>query len=100
MNDREKSRQRVERLKRLRDERKETVARVQAAVKEQNAIRQQICRSMREAPKTVPEVAEATGLPADLVLWHITAMKKYGQAVEVSSCGDYFTYQLIRESDT
>jgi predicted Rossmann fold nucleotide-binding protein DprA/Smf involved in DNA uptake len=84
-------------LKRLREEHKDTVARTQALFKEQKAIRRQICQAMRDTPKSVPEVAETTGIPADQVLWHITAMKKYDLAVETGMCGEYYLYQLVEE---
>ena len=85
-------------LKRLREGHKDTVAGAQALLKEQKAIRRQICQAMRDAPKTVPEVAEATGIPANRVLWHITAMKKYDLAVETDMCGEYYLYQLVKEN--
>jgi predicted transcriptional regulator len=94
----EDAKKRTEILKRLREEHKDNVARTQALLKEQKAIRRQICQAMRDAPKTVPEVAEATTLPADQVLWHITAMKKYDLAVETGMCGEYYLYQVAKES--
>jgi predicted transcriptional regulator len=84
-------------LKRLREEHKETVTRTQALLKEQKAIRRQICQPMREEPKAVPELAELTGLPADQVLWHITAMKKYGLVIENGMCGEYYLYQMAED---
>jgi len=84
-------------LKRLREEHKDTVASAQALLKEQKAVRRQICQAIRDAPKSVPEVAEITGLPADQVLWHITAMKKYDLAIETGMCGEYYLYQLVKE---
>jgi predicted Rossmann fold nucleotide-binding protein DprA/Smf involved in DNA uptake len=92
------AKKKAETLKRLREDYKDTVARTQARLKEQRAIRRQICQAMRDAPKTVPEVAEVTGLPADQVLWHITAMRKYDLATEAGMCGEYYTYQLVQES--
>jgi predicted Rossmann fold nucleotide-binding protein DprA/Smf involved in DNA uptake len=85
-------------LRRLREEHKDTVTRTQALFKEQKTIRRQICQAMRDAPKTVPEVAEATTLPADQVLWHIIAMKKYDLVAEVGMCGEYYQYQLVQET--
>jgi predicted transcriptional regulator len=98
MSEKENARKRAEMLKHLREEHKETIARTQALFKEQQAIRRQISQVMRDAPKTVPEVAEATGLPADQVLWHITAMKKYDLAVETGMGGEYYQYQLVQET--
>ena len=84
-------------LKRLREEYKETVERTQILLKEQNSIRKQIRQAMKDGPKTVPEVAEATDFSSDQVLWHITAMKKYNLIDEVGMSGEYFQYQLSEE---
>ncbi len=94
----EESKKRADMLKRLREKHQDTVARAQARLKEQKAIRRQICQAMRGAPKTVPEVAETAGLPADQVLWHIIALKKYDLAVETGMCGEYYLYQLAEET--
>ena len=95
MNNKEAAKKRAILLKRLREEHKETVTRTQVLLKEQKAIRRQICQHMREAPKVVPEIAELTGIPADQVLWHITAMKKYGLVNETGMCGEYYLYQHV-----
>ena len=84
-------------LKRLREKHKETVVRTQSLLKEQKAIRRQLCQPIRDEPKPVPEIAEITGIPADQVLWHITAMKKYGLVVEAGMCGEYYLYQRIED---
>jgi predicted transcriptional regulator len=84
-------------LKRLREQHAESVARTQALYKEQRRIQQEICKIIRDNPKTVPEVAAATGLPSHEVLWHLTAMKKYGIVAETGMCGDYPLYQRVEE---
>ena len=93
----EAAKQRIAQLKQLRDAHQETVAQAQARLKEQKAIRRQVCQAMRDGPKTVPEVAETTGIPAGQVLWHLIAMKKYELAVETGMCGEYYLYQLAEE---
>ena len=98
MSKREDAKKKAEILKRLREDHKEGVTRTQALLKEQKAIRRQICQAMPDVPRTVPEVAESTGLPADQVLWHITAMRKYDLVAEADMCGEYYTYQLVQES--
>jgi len=98
MSKKEDAKEKVQVLKRLREDYKDTVARTQALLKEQKAIRGQICHAMRDGPKTVPEVAVSTGLPANQVLWHITAMRKYDLVAEAEMCGEYYTYQLVQES--
>lgn len=84
-------------LKRLREQHAESVARTQAFYKEQRGIQQEICKIIRETPKTVPDVAAATGLPTHEVLWHLNAMKKYGIVVENGMCGDYPQYRRVEE---
>ncbi|MAT98277.1 MAG: hypothetical protein CL608_14125 [Anaerolineaceae bacterium] len=85
-------------LKRLREQHKASTARAQALLKEQKAIRRQICQPMRDGPKTVPEIAQLTGIPADQVLWHIMAMKKYDLIVETGMCGEYYLYQRVEDT--
>jgi predicted transcriptional regulator len=92
------AKQRSQLLKRLRDEHRDTVERVQVLLKEQKDIRRRICQAIRDAPKTVPEIAEASGLSADQVLWHITAMKKYDLVIETGMCGEYYLYQRAKET--
>jgi predicted transcriptional regulator len=94
---REDAKQRAIFLKQLREEHKETVAQAQKKLKVQQALRRDICKWMREEPKTVPEVAEASGVPAHEVLWHITAMKKYGLVIETGMCGEYYLYQRVKD---
>lgn len=98
MSNKGEARKRAEMLKRLREEHKDTVERTQVLLKEQRAIRKQIHQAMQDGSKTVPEVAAASNLPADLVLWHITAMKKYDLVAEVGMSGEYCQYRLAQES--
>jgi predicted Rossmann fold nucleotide-binding protein DprA/Smf involved in DNA uptake len=91
------AKQRSQFLKQLREEHHETVAQVQALLKEQKDIRRQIAQAMGNEPKTVPDIAEASGLPAEQVLWHIIAMKKYNLVVETGLSGEYYLYQQVKE---
>ena len=93
MSRREDAKKRAIFLKKLREEHKETVTRTQALLKEQKAVRRDICKHIRDDAKAVPELAELTGMPAAEVLWHITAMKKYGLVFETGMCGEYYLYQ-------
>jgi predicted transcriptional regulator len=88
---------RGEMLKQLREVHAETVERTQAFFKEQKHIQQEIWKVIRENPKTVLEVAAATGIATHEVLWHLTAMKKYRMVVETGMCGDYPLYQRVIE---
>jgi len=97
MNAKEKARERMAVLKRLREEHAETVGRTQALLKEQQAFRKQLRAAMKGGPKTIPEIAAAAGLPADQVLWHVMAMKKYDLVREVGREAEYYQYQLTEE---
>jgi predicted transcriptional regulator len=88
---------RGEMLKRLREQHAETVARTQALLKEQKRIQQEICRFIRETPKTVPDIAAAVAMPTDKVLWYVSSFKKYGLIIETGMCGDYPLYQKAVE---
>jgi len=57
-----------------------------------------VAAALKDGPKTALQVAEATGIPADVVFWHLVSMKKYGQVVEGEASGDYFEYALVEKS--
>jgi predicted Rossmann fold nucleotide-binding protein DprA/Smf involved in DNA uptake len=84
-------------LKHLREKHATTVARTQALLKEQKRVQQEICKVMRDTPKSVPEVAAAIGMPANEVLWYIASFKKYGLIVEKGMCADYPLYIKAEE---
>jgi predicted transcriptional regulator len=88
---------RSEVLKRLREQHAESVKRTQALLKEQKRVQKEICQIMRDTPKTVPEVAEAVGMPAHEVLWYVASFKKYGLIVEEGMCADYPLYRRAEE---
>jgi hypothetical protein len=64
------------------------------AVRDNNAARAAIKKTLAESPRTVPELAQATGLPSRTVLWVVTAMRKYGTVIEDSVDGSYPRYAL------
>lgn len=97
MSDQASAKQRTETLKQLRAQHQETVERTQALLKQQQAIRKRIRQAMAGGPKILPEIAGASGLPLDQLLWHITAMKKYELVVEVGRSGEDYQYQLAEE---
>ncbi len=55
---------------------------------------QRIAAALGGGPATVPAVAAATGLPSAEVLWHMMAMKRYGELTEVGRADRYFLYAL------
>lgn len=89
---------RAQLLKSLRERHEGTVERTRELLKEQQQIRRTIGAAIKDQPLTIPSTAEATELPSEVVLWHVMAMKKYGLIEEMGMDGDYYTYQLEKES--
>ena len=63
-------------------------------VKDQSKRKAAIRKALKDGPMTVPALAEATGFAAADVLWSVTAMRKYGLAIEEGVEGDYPRYAL------
>jgi len=83
-----------EAMKRLRDIRKESIRAASARIKEQNQAVKAITEQLKEQPRTVPEIAAATGISSSDVMWYVATLKKYGQVLEADQDGSYFRYQL------
>ena len=81
-------------LQKLRQTRKATIAAAAARRKEQQQAIAAIKAELQQGDRTVPEIAAATGLPPDTVLWYVAALKKYGQVAEGPQDGSYFRYRL------
>jgi hypothetical protein len=97
--DKEAAHKRTAMLADLRKERREKVEQAQALLKEQQAVRKTLSRVLQGEPRSIPDIAVATNLPPHEVLWHITAMKKYGEVVEDGMDDDfaYYLYRLAKE---
>ncbi len=70
---------------------------LKARIQEQNKIQKGIKDALKNGPKTVPEIARASGIESHKVLWNLMAMKKYGIVVEGEMKGDYHVYGLSAE---
>jgi len=86
-------------LKHLREIRRETIAASAARLKEQKRIIKAI-KAQLQQPKTVPEIAEETGIPSQTVLWYVSALKKYGEVKETDKDGCYFRYCSTEEGNS
>lgn len=51
--------------------------------------------ALEKGSATVPQLTQATGLPAHEVLWHLAGMRKYGAAQETTQDGDYPRYERL-----
>jgi predicted Rossmann fold nucleotide-binding protein DprA/Smf involved in DNA uptake len=68
----------------------------QTVVARRKAVRALLARE----PSTVPRIAAELQIPADEVLWHVTAMRKYGEAAEAGEDDDYILYTLTATDPT
>jgi len=89
-----------EKLKALREERKEILERNKERLKKQNQEVNLIKKELKNGSKTVPELASATGLPGEKVLWYVMALKKYNEIQEGELSGEYFKYILVAKSSS
>jgi len=81
-------------MKTLRQERKAWIQAAAAKVKEHNSALKAIRTQLKDAPRTVPEIAEGAGLPTSKVMWYVASMKKFGEILEGDQDDSYFRYQL------
>jgi predicted transcriptional regulator len=50
--------------------------------------------ALKQSPKTVPEIADQTGMPSREVFWHLMSMRKYGEVIEGEEQDSYVRYAL------
>jgi hypothetical protein len=81
-------------LKKLREARREIIAESSRQMKIQREAIKAIKAQLAENDLTVPEIAAATGIPANEVMWYVASLKKYGMILEGPKDGSYFRYQL------
>lgn len=95
----EEQKKRTEMLVEMRKEHRVTVQKAQELLKAQQSARKVLERALMEGPRSVPQLAQAVNMPAHEVLWHVTAMKKYGIVAEagIDESGDYYLYRLVKE---
>ena len=86
--------QKKEAMKKLRESRKPIIKATSARVKENRKAVKAIKEQLQDEARTVPEIAEATGLASAEVLWFIATLKKYGEILEGDKDGGYFRYFL------
>ena len=87
-----------EALKTLKKERKEWIIKASGVMKAQKTAIKAIKTALKNGKGTIPAIAEATGIPADKVLWYIAALKKYGEVTEGQKESGYFQYILAEET--
>jgi len=81
-------------MKKLRESRKDIIKATSTRVKENRKAVKAIKEQLRAEARTVPDIAEATGIASSEVLWFIATLKKYGEILEGDKDGGYFRYYL------
>jgi predicted ArsR family transcriptional regulator len=75
------------------------VKKAQDLLRGQQSVRKKLQRAMQGRPHSIPQLAATTGTSPHEVLWHMTAMKKYGLVEEagMDEAGEYYMYSLSKE---
>lgn len=61
---------------------------------ERQRIRKAVRSALQDGPRSVPDLARACNLPMPKAMWHVMAMRRYGEVVEAGERGDYVLYAL------
>jgi biotin operon repressor len=97
--DKEKEMAIKEAMKQLRAARKEQISAAAARMKQQKKDVEAIKQQLGDDAGTVPQIADATGIPSSDVLWYIAALKKYGDVVEAEQDAGYYHYRLSQDAE-
>jgi soluble P-type ATPase len=81
-----------EKLKQAKSKRGSAPQHVLDGIKESKRIQDAILKALGNDAKSIPEIAESTGIPTRDVFWHVNALRKYNKLHDVKKQGDYFTY--------
>jgi hypothetical protein len=60
----------------------------------QQRVKKAIRAALAAGPKTVPQIASESGTPASDILWHLMAMRRYGEIVDGVEQDGYVLYRL------
>jgi hypothetical protein len=78
----------------LRESRGGVSAEMKAWLKDQQDVRKKLRTSLAAGARTVPELASESGLEPGRVLWHLMAMRRYGEVAEAGERDRYVLYTL------
>lgn len=70
---------------------------VREVIREEMLVRNKIMSILKEGPRTIPEIAGATGYPSYEVVFWIMGMRKYGYVSETGEVTDdgYYKYGAV-----
>jgi len=81
-------------LQALRESRGGVSAEMKAWLKDQQDVRKRLRSALAGGPRTVPDMATAAGLEPSVALWHLMAMRRYGEVAEAGERDRYVLYAL------
>lgn len=60
-------------------------------------IRKVILKTLESGPKSIPQISEESKLPADVVMYYLMTLRKYGEIEtgELDDMDEYFSYRSI-----
>jgi hypothetical protein len=69
-------------IEELRDRRGGLSPELKTFVSEQQKVFKAVRAALAKGPRTVPQLAQECGLPAPIVMWHVMAMRRYGEVLD------------------
>lgn len=61
---------------------------------EQQRIYKALRKALEAGPRTVPQLADECGIPSPTVMWHLMAMRRYGEVLDGPEQNGYLLYVL------
>ena len=81
-------------LQSLRESRGGVSVEMKAWLKDQQDVRKRMRAALAGGPRTVPDLAAECGLEGGRLLWHLMAMRRYGEVTEAGERDRYVLYSL------
>ncbi len=72
---------------------------VKDRVKEYNRIKKIILGALKEGPKTIPQIAQESGLSQDTTTYNLMTLRKFGaiETDEIDDMDEYYSYKLVNK---
>jgi len=67
---------------------------LKAYVSEQQKVYKALRAALKNGPRTVPQLAKECNLPSPTVMWHLMAMRRYGEVLDGPEQNGYLLYSL------
>jgi len=63
---------------------------------EQQKVYKALRAALKNGPRTVPQLAKECSIPSPTVMWHLMALRRYGQVLDGPEENGYLLYTLPR----